>query len=323
MRILIIGGTRFVGRHMAEAALKRGHELTLFHRGKTNPGLFPEAEHLHGDRDGYLDALRSRSWDVVIDTSGYVPRVVRQSVEMLQGSSLYIFISSISVYRDLDTKENEDENGALQTLEDATIEEITAQTYGALKALCEKVVQRVMPGQALVIRPGFVVGPEDHTFRFTYWPVRVSHGGDMLVPPEFAMQFIDGRDLAEWTIDMAEKKQNGVFNATGYPVSLKKILETSQEITNSNIQFIPVNEEFLQENEVSLPLWFPSSWVGVNCVNIDRAVNAGLKFRPLADTLQDTLMWAKTLQGENLLVAGLTPEREIELLQKWQERIEG
>ncbi|MBZ0310345.1 MAG: NAD-dependent epimerase/dehydratase family protein [Anaerolineae bacterium] len=315
MKILMIGGTRFVGRHMAAAALKRGHDITLFHRGKTNPDVFPQVEYIYGDRDGQLEVLKNRTWDVVIDTSGYVPRVVRQSVELLRESvSRYIFISTISVYRDLDTRANEDENGALMTLADETTEVITPETYGALKALCEKVVMDTAP--ALIIRPGLVVGPEDYTLRFTYWPMRVSYGGQMLTPPEFKMQFIDARDLAEWTIHMAEQQQTGIFNATGQPVPLSDVLETSRMLTGKEIQFIPVSESFLQEHEVNLPLWFPSSIVGVHTLNIQRALNAGLTFRPLADTIHDTLVDGQ--RQENPLRAGLSLEQEAELLQKWQ-----
>ncbi len=314
MKILMIGGTRFVGRHMTEAALKRGHDITLFHRGKTNPDVFPQVEHVYGDRDGQLEALKNRTWDVVIDTSGYVPRVVRQSVELLKEAvNRYIFISTISVYRDLETKAHEDENGALQTLSDETTEVITGETYGALKALCEKVVLDTLP--TLIIRPGLVVGPEDYTLRFTYWPMRVFYGGQMLIPPEFKMQFIDARDLAEWTIQMAEQQQTGIFNATGQPVPLSDVLETSRILTGKEVQFVPVSEAFLQENEVSLPLWFPSSVVGVHTINVNRALNAGLQFHPLTDTIRDTL--ADGQQQENPLRAGLSLEQEAKLLQKW------
>lgn len=320
MKILILGGTQFVGRHLTEVGLARGHEITLFHRGKTNPDLFPQAEHIHGDRDGQLDALDGLSWDVVIDTCGYVPRVVRQSVEKLQGVvHCYIFISTISVYADMDKTSHIDEHGSLQSLTDENTEAITGETYGGLKVLCERVVEDVMPGRGLIIRPGFIVGPFDHTQRFSYWLSRTAMGGEMLAPssPAYTMQFIDGRDLAEWTIRMAEQKQTGIFNATGRPVRLGDILDSSQGQAGSDTQFTWVDEAFLQDNQVPMPLFAPSQYVGVHTVNSERAVNAGLKFRPLEDTLRDTYEWLATV--ENPLKAGLSPEREAELLRQWHE----
>lgn len=322
MKILIIGGTQFVGRHLTEIALAQGHEVTHFNRGKTNPTLFPEVEKLQGDRDGNLKALENRIWDAVVDTCGYVPRVVRQSVELLKNAvNHYTFISSISVYPDLDTKVNEDENGNVLQLDDPTIEEITGETYGALKALCEKVVEVVMPHGALNIRPGFIVGPFDPTFRFSYWLSRMAMGGEMLAPssPDYQVQFIDGRDLAAWILRMVEQQQTGTFNATGHPTRLGDILDISKAQAGSDTELTWVSSDFLKENEAQLPLWFPDEWVGVHRVNIQRAVDAGLTFRPVEDIIRDTYAWLNTIKVDNPLKSGISREEEAKLLQKWHE----
>jgi nucleoside-diphosphate-sugar epimerase len=206
MRLLILGGTAFLGRALVDDALGRGHELTLFNRGKTNPELYPEVERLQGDRDGDLTVLQGKTWDAVIDTSGYVPRVVGQSAELLADAvGHYTFISSISAYADF-SQPGADENAAVGKLEDESVEEIDGDTYGPLKVLCEEVVEKRLPGRTLIIRPGLIIGPHDPTDRFTYWPCRVERGGEVLAPgkPEKSVQFIDARDLAAWNLDMVE-----------------------------------------------------------------------------------------------------------------------
>src|SRR5512136_1410936 len=217
MNLLIIGGTRFVGRHLVEYALARGHTLTLFNRGQSNPDLFPRVEQLHGDRAADLSLLQDRSWDAVIDTCGYVPRIVRLSAQTLAGrTDRYVFISTVSVYAQ-DNPRGMDENAPLAALKDETIEEITSETYGGLKALCEKAVEAVYPNRALIIRPGLIVGPYDPTDRFTYWPWRTAQGGEVLAPgnPDQPQQIIDARDMARWIVQMVEAKRTGVFNAVG------------------------------------------------------------------------------------------------------------
>ncbi len=209
MKLLVLGGTVFLGRHLVEAATARGHSVTLFNRGQHNPELYPEVEKLRGDRDSDLSALQGRRWDAVIDTCGYLPRAVRASAELLADAvDHYTFISSISVYADFHTPAM-DESAPVGTLADETVEEVTGETYGPLKALCEQAAERALPGRVLNIRPGLIVGPHDPTDRFTYWPVRVARGGEVLAPgrPHVPVQVIDGRDLAEWTVRMVEARQ--------------------------------------------------------------------------------------------------------------------
>jgi 2'-hydroxyisoflavone reductase len=220
-RILILGGTGFLGPATVQAALARGHDLTLFNRGRTRPGLFPKVEALLGDRDPKkgegLNALRNRKWDAVIDNSGYFPRHVAASAQLLApNAGQYIFISSISAYAD-NSLEDQDEEAKLATIPDPTVETITEQTYGALKVLCEKAAAAAFPGRAAIVRPGYIVGPDDPSGRFTYWPVRIDRGGEVLAPgaPSDPVQFIDVRDLGAWLITLVERGTTGTFNAAG------------------------------------------------------------------------------------------------------------
>jgi 2'-hydroxyisoflavone reductase len=325
MDILILGGPKFLGRATIDAALAAGHKVTVFNRGQTNADLYPEIEKLRGDRDGGLDALKGHTWDMVIDNSGYVPRIVRQSAELLADNvGRYIFVSSISVYKDFDVA-GIAENYPVATLEDESVEQITGETYGGLKVLCEQAVQDVYGDRALIIRPGLIVGPHDPTHRFTYWVVRAAEGGDMLAPidPEYDMQIIDVRDLTEWTIRMAEADTQGEFNATGpdYRLTLGTILDTVQKVSGSDANITWADEKFLLENEVrpwaDLPLWMAGE-VEVHKVSIAKALNAGLTFRPLDVTVRDTLTWAQANPAADPLPAGLTPEREAELLAAWR-----
>ena len=327
MKILILGGTVFVGRHLVEAAQARGHAVTLFNRGRHNADLFPGVEKLRGDRDGDgLDALAGRSWDAVLDTCGYVPRIVRQSAELLAGSaSRYVFISSISVYADTRVP-GVDESSPLGTLEDTTTEEIAGDTYGPLKVLCEQAVQTAFPDGALIIRPGFIVGPHDPTDRFTYWPHRVAQGEDVLAPgrPDQPLQVIDARDLAEWMIRLMEQGATGVYNATGpdYPLTLGEVLQTCKSVSGSDARFVWATDEFLKENEADtftlLPFYLPASSdsAGIMGASIAKAVADGLTFRPLADTINDTLTWDNTRPSDDPRKVGLSRERERELLEK-------
>lgn len=328
MKILMIGGTVFLGRHTVAAALARGHEVTMFNRGQHNPELFPDVEKLRGDRDPLkdpngLDVLKGRQWDAVIDFCGYVPRVVKASAELLADAvERYVFISSISVYPDLDQAKGTDENSPVGTIEDETIEEITGESYGPLKALCEQMAEHILPGRTLNIRPGLIVGPNDPTDRFTYWPVRVAKGGDVLCPgdPNWETQVIDGRDLAEWTIKMVEQKGAGVYNATGPDTPLKfgEILDASKAASGSDANYVWADNQWLLDAGVQpwmeLPLWLgnESMWVDVR-----KAVAAGLTFRPISEIVHDTIEWNKTRPQDYAWRAGMKAEKEAGLLQRW------
>ncbi len=329
MKLLILGGTIFVGRHLVEAALARGHDVTLFNRGRHNSGLFPEIEKLRGDRDGGLDALKGRVWDAVIDTCGYVPRLVCASAELLADSvGRYVFISSISVYKN-SILPNSDETAPVGTLADESVEEVTGETYGPLKVLCERAAESALPGRTLVVRPGLVVGPDDPTDRFTYWPHRVAQGGDVLAPgdPAQRVQFIDGRDLAEWTIRMTEQSAVGVFNAVSDRTdwTMGRLLEDCRAASGSDARLVWVPERFLLQAGAApwtdLPLWLPQEttdeYRGMNSFSAARAVAAGLTFRPLTETVRDTLAWNKTRPANHPFKNGLSREREQEVLAAW------
>ncbi len=333
MKLLILGGTIFMGRHLAGYAIERGHEVTLFTRGRHNPDIFPEAHMLHGHRDGDLAALEGGRWDAVIDTCGFVPRVVRQSAQLLKNAvGHYTFISTISVYPDFKVA-GIDETAPVAVLEDPTVETVDGETYGGLKALCETVVQEELPGRCLIVRPGLMVGPFDPTDRFTWWPVRVARGGEMLAPvdPERRTQIIDARDLAFWLMRLVERGATGVLNATGpdRPLSIGEILEESLRITRSGASLTWVPESFLTEQDVTfwseIPLLVPGGpdMAGFADVSIARAVAEGLRFRPLAETIRDTFDWNATLPADRPLRAGLAPDREAAILVKWREASAG
>lgn len=327
MKLLVLGGTIFLGRHIVDIALQRGHEVTLFNRGQHNADLYPEVEKLRGDRDGDLEALKGRKWDAVIDTSGYVPRVVRDSAELLADAvEHYTFISSISVYADTG-KPGITEAYPVAKLEDETVEEVTGETYGALKALCEQAAEDAMPGRVLNVRSGLIVGPNDPTDRFTYWPCRVAQGGEILAPvePEVAIQIIDVRDQAQWILDMAQARRTGVYNVTGpdYTLTFGELFRTSQHVTNAEVTLTWVNKDFILDADVQpwidLPMWIPADsddafW---SAVDVSKAVNDGLSFRPLSQTVKDTLDWANSRPADHEWRAGLTPQREKELLTAW------
>ena len=326
MKLLIIGGTRFLGRAVVDAALVAGHEITLFNRGQSNPELYAELEKLQGDRDGGLDILQGRHWDAVIDTCGYVPRLVHDSAEFLADAiDHYTFISTLSVYSDSQLI-GMDEEAPVGTLEDETVEEVTGETYGPLKVLCEKAATKAMNGRALHVRAGLIVGPYDLSDRFTYWPYRVDQGGEILSPgdPESPVQFIDVRDIAQWTVKATEAKLTGPYNVTGpdYQLSMRTVLETCQAVSGSKAQFTWVSEQFLGEHEVGayveMPLWVPAEYAGFGTFNCHKAIDAGLTFRPLDETVKDTLNWQATRPEDYQWRGGLKPEREAELLQLWR-----
>jgi len=325
MRVLIIGGTRFLGRHLVQSALAHRHKVTLFNRGLTNPDLFPQVETIQGDREKDLAELLGREWDAVIDTCGYVPRIVHLSAQSLEGNvSRYDFISCLSVYASF-SKVGIDESDPVGQMEDETVEEITGETYGPLKVLCEKVVQDTFGGEgALIVRPGLIVGPYDSTDRFTYWPVRVSRGGDVLAPekPDAPVQIIDVRDLSDFIIKLIEEKASGVYNATGpdYELTLGAMLETCKQVSKSDANFKWATLEFLARHEVApwsdMPVWIPNIGedAGFSHVDVSKAIKAGLTFRPLEDTVRDTLEWAETRPSDREWRAGLSTEKEAKVL---------
>jgi 2'-hydroxyisoflavone reductase len=328
MKLLILGGPRFLGRHLIDAALADNHEVTLFNRGRTNPQAYPEVEKLRGDRDGDLTALHGRRWDAVIDTCGYVPRLVNDSARLLADSAgHYTFVSSISVYPDT-SRPGLDESAPLGVMEDEAVEEITGETYGPLKVLCEQAVEHHFPGRALHVRAGLIVGPHDVSDRFTYWPARLARGGEVLAPgnPEEPVQFIDVRDLSEWMIRMAVAGKAGPFNVTGpqEELSMGALLQTCQVVAGAASTLTWVPDEFLLAQEVApwmgLPLWIPAAdemAPGFSRINCDRAFAAGLTCRPVAETVRDTLAWAQTRPSDHTWRAGIDAEKETAVLQAW------
>lgn len=326
MDLLILGGTRFLGRHLVEAALERGHRVTLFNRGESNPGLFPEVEELRGERGGDLSALRGRSWDAAIDTSGYLPRDVRASAGLLSDTvGHYAFVSSISVYEDFG-RTGMDEDAPVLAPPDPEPEGLDWDLYGGLKVGCERAVEAAMPGRALVVRPGMIVGPHDYTDRFPYWRRRVAEGGEVLAPgdPEQQVQLIDARDLAAWVLRMAEEGRTGVYNATGpeYRLTTRGMLEGIRAATGSDAQFVWASEKFFLDAGVKpweeMPLWVPKEMAGILSVNVGRAVGAGLAFRPLGETVRD-VPGPEAGSTDVEIAAGISPEREEELLRAWRE----
>ena len=340
LRILILGGTGFTGPYQVRYALGRGHEVTTFNRGKTHPGELPnEVEQLIGDRNGQLDALKNRQWDVAIDNPTTLPAWVRDAAQILKGNvERYVFISTISVYGEVKT--GPDENAPTEKYEGVdpykeTLEAMKAggyKTYGPLKALSEKEAEKWFPGKTLIIRPGLIVGPRDETDRFTYWPVRIDRGGEILAPgsPNDPVQFIDARDLAEWTVRIVENRETGIYNATGpaKPLGIGGMLDEIKVALKSNATFMWVTEDFLTQQKVQpwsdMPVWTGKE-SGLARAKIDRALSKGLTFRPLAETARDTLAWFKS-QGRDRqakLRGGITAEREAEVLTAWKKQKAG
>jgi 2'-hydroxyisoflavone reductase len=331
-RILILGGTGFLGPATVEVAQKRGHELTLFNRGRTRPGLFPKIETLLGDRDPDkgegLNALRDRKWDAVIDNSGYFPRLVSASAKLLApNTKQYIFISSISAYAD-NSAENQDEAAKLATTSDPTIEKVTEETFGPLKVLCEKTAADAFPGRATIVRPGYIVGPDDPSGRFTYWPVRIDRGGEVLAPgaPSDPVQIIDVRDLGAWLITLIENDTTGTFNATGPKDRLAwgDLLGACSKATPAkhSLTWVPGDWIKKEANE-AFPIWAPylADTRGFHTWSNARAVKAGLKFRPVTETAADTLKWYKSQPADGRTrLAGPPAAKEAELLAKFKPR---
>lgn len=322
LRILILGGTGWLGPNQVRAAIARGHEVTLFNRGRRNPGMFPELETLIGDRDDDLEALAGREWDVAIDNSATIPRWVRQSTEVLGDSvGAYVFVSSVGVYLPYRTAPLA-EDGPIGTIDDPATEEVDGETYGALKALSEDVAREAYPDTYQVVRPGYIVGPGDPTDRFTYWPVRMARGGNVLAPgtPSDPIQQIDVRDLAEFMIDLVEQRASGTFNAVGpvEPLTMGPFLETVREASGSDATLEWVDADFLEEHGVSFLTYWAAprgDYMGMHRIDGSKAFAHGLDPRPLADTTRDTLEWFNSLDDERRSrLRGMRPEREAELL---------
>jgi len=350
-KVLILGGTRFLGPALVEAALEGGHEITLFNRGQSNPHLFPNLEKLIGNRDPLVDnglrALEGRQWDVVIDTSGFVPRMVQASAELLANNvSQYVFISTISVYAD-QSKPDLQESDEVASLPEPS--EDVRRFYGPLKARCEQAVESALTGRATIIRPGLIVGPEDGTDRFTWWPVRIDRGGEVLAPghPSDPVQFIDVRDLALFCIRCIDTQTMGVYNAVGPRgrTNIAELLYGCKAVTAADVGFTWATADFLASHGVEpwvhMPVWVPAQGpsAGIAQVNNDKAIAKGLTFRPLADTARDTLEWFNSLPPEDRArlgsdavyataenrsnptpkrTVGLSAAREREVLEAWK-----
>ena len=343
MKILVIGGTKFLGRHLINAALRKNHEVTLFNRGKKySDEQIENVGQIHGDRNTDLEKLSGRKWDAVIDTCGYLPQTVKASAEFLQDKvGQYVFISSGSVYADV-SKPNYDENTQTAKLTEEQKKEvekidprgeltgaILGEYYGALKVLCEEAAESAMPGRVLNVRAGMIVGAFDPTDRFGYWVMRVSEGGKILAPgtPGNFIQLIDVRDLSEWIIGVIENGENGIYNVTGKPFELTfgKMVEEIKTETKSDAEFFWASEEFLKQEKVApwneMPFYLSESDDEIKnflTMNVDKALEKKLKSRPLSDTIRETFAWRKTQNHE--LKAGISAEREKELLQKWREK---
>ncbi|MFY0758011.1 SDR family oxidoreductase [Metabacillus dongyingensis] len=342
MKVLILGGTRFLGKALTEEGLTRGHEITLFNRG-TNIEAFPEVEQLIGNRDSDVSQLKNRKWDVVMDTCGFAPHQLKKIAAVL-GDNIehYTYISSISVYKDW-IPNNIKEDYHLQTMPADKLKAVEEGTispyeyYGALKVLCEAEAENHWQGRVLHIRAGLLVGPFDYTDRLPYWVKRVAKGGEVLVPgrKDRPVQLIDVKDIAVWVFNMAEKRKAGTFNVTGpeNELTIEELLNTCKAVTNSDAEFIWADEQFVLEHKVQpwteMPLWIPEHfpiedetepWKGTFSISIEKAVNSGLSFRPLADTINDIYRWEKEREVKELK-AGISQEREQVLLESWFQKV--
>ena len=332
-KILVLGGTSFLGPHFVRLALAAGHTVTLFNRGKTNPELFQDLEQLRGDREkGELDALKGRTFDAIVDTSGYVPAHVEATAKLFaETAAHYQFVSTISVYGAFgDRPDTIDEATEVATVGDDDVAKVSTirqsmSFYGPLKARCEAAAAAAMPGRVCTIRPGLIVGPGDTSDRFTWWPVRIDRGGEVLAPGDRDghVQFLDVRDLAAWMLHCLEQNVTGVHNATGFAgrTSMQEVLGACKCATSTPVELVWASEEFLAAEKVQpymqMPLWIPRE--GRSVVDCRKAIAAGLRFRPIADTVRDTLQWAKAERGDKPFArTGLPAERERELIARWR-----
>ncbi len=340
LKILILGGTRFIGLHMTELAIARGHALTFFNRGKTHTDRYPGIERIKGDRNGEIDGLKNREWDVVIDNSGYVPRHVRMSAELLQPAvKLYVFTSSISVYPNFSVPR--DETSPVGKLADESVEKVDGDTYGPLKALCEQAVTKAMPGRALVIRPGLIVGPDDNTDRFTYWPARAARGGEFIAPgaPTDPFQVIDVRDLAAFTINAIENGVTGTYNLVSNVNEFKFGELTDACIAAANRLAKPASPpravylptEFLEEHKVEpwgeMPVWLPAKGDEAAFAGTSNAAARakGLTITPIGKTVDDTMAWhlARPAEEREKLKSGIAADKEATVLAAWKSKRAG
>ncbi len=332
LNILILGGTGFLGPHTVNAALAQGHNVTLFNRGKTDPELFSQLETIKGDRNtDDVKKLAGRKWDAVIDTSAYFPRSVNMALEVLKNNiKQYLFVSTISVYADW-SKVNMDETAATGKIDDPMDEKITGESYGALKALCEKAAEKQLPGKVSIIRPGLIVGPRDKTDRFTYWPVRIKKGGKILAPGDGSdfIQYIDVRDLAEWMVYCLQHQILGTYNAqsNGADITIGQLLKTCVAELNPKAELVWVPTEFLEKHEVApwqeMPTWLPpkGEYAGSGTMSSKKAYANGLKERPMETVVKDCYEWYVSLLEERRakLRAGIDPEKEQRVLTAWED----
>ena len=329
--LLILGGTGFIGPHLTELALARGRKVTHFNRGKRDADGVENVETLLGDRKGQLDSLKGRHWDAVVDNTGYIPKYCKMSADLLGPNTDYcLYISSISAYASF-AKPN-DIGSPTGVLANKDQEEITNETYGPMKALCEQYVRDAYGARSSIVRPGYIVGPLDPTDRFTYWPVRIARGGDMAVPgtPQDPIQVVDVRDLVQFMLGLVERRVDGYFNAVTAPgaLTMGKLIDASLEITGADTKVTWIGEDFLTKflkpEEMNFAPWGPmrGEEAGGSLTGMGASTADGLKSRPLEEIVRDTLAWHETRPAERkaTLRSGLTPEREAELLAAWRAR---
>lgn len=320
MKILVLGGTVFIGRHLVNAALEQGHDVTIFTRGKHNPNLFPQVERLQGDRRDDLAALQGRDWDVVIDTSGYLPSVVAASVDLLKGHvRQYVFLSTVDTYGYSQAPGFNEQTPTIAPPADIE-EKVTYETYGPLKVLCEHKVKRGFKDNSLILRLGYMIGPHDRPGRFAYWPARIAQGGEVLAPgPKSApVQLADARDAAHWTINMIESNQNGIYLVCGEQTTMEELLNTCRDLTNPNAKLTWVDPDTVINaglNSIHFPTWIPPEFRNIDTADATKAYRAGLRLRPLKDTIQDIHHEYQTRPtSEQQKEFELKPEQEEEVL---------
>ncbi len=323
MKILVLGGTHFLGRHISETLIAHGHQLTLFNRGKTNPFLFSAVEEVHGDRYNDLSLLRGHSWDVVIDTCGYNPATVGRSAYFLKGfADLYVFVSSVSVYKDFSVPKIDEHAPTRDWPKDGDPEDQSSDTYGARKVLCEVAVEDTFGDRCLIVRPGLLAGPYDTHGRVVYWLDRIAKGGDVLAPgdPNQTIQLLDARDLALWILKMIEGRRCGTYNAVGpsRPLTFGDFLNACQQTVKQEARFVWASEPFLLKNKVvpwtEMPIWVPEFIRGLHEIKGIRAFSQGLICRPLESTLEDTHQWMQESKPSWPNQTWLTSEKEAQLL---------
>ncbi len=325
MKLLILGGTQFLGRHIVSQAIAKNHDVTLFNRGLSDPKLFTEVEHIQGDRNNDLSILNGRAWDAVIDTCGYFPEQTAASSNLLKDKvGQYVFFSSMSVYKN--PRKDDDENGLTYSLEDGHPIDDTPSTYGLRKKLCEDEITSRMKNRALVIRPGLIVGPHDQTWRFPYWIDRIRRGGEVLAPgnPNSPIRFIDVTDLAEWTLQLIEKNESGVFNAIGPNprYTIGQLLEDCKRELKSDCEFTWVSEYFLLSHNVKpwieIPIWLPVESEELHLLVYEKAQKAGLISSPVSETIRKTSIWLDGFKPRPDGKYGMDLNKEKYLLEQWQ-----